>query len=190
MARPKSLDKRNAILVAATELIAEQGLSVSTSKISQVAGIAEGTLFTYFETKERLLNDLYLVLKSGEREVMMRDYPFQASLEERVRHFWNTNVAFGVNHPDKYKVMILLSVSDHINEQVKRLGREGYEALEGMLQECLGYGALKDQPSEFGLALLLSLMNMTITLILQHPAEALSFRNAGFTAFWHAVTKI
>src|SRR5438876_11785644 len=33
MARPKSQDKRNALLAAAIELIAEQGLSVPTSKI-------------------------------------------------------------------------------------------------------------------------------------------------------------
>lgn len=188
MARPKSLDKRNAILAAAIELIAEQGLSAPTSKIAQAAGVAEGTLFTYFETKERLLNDLYLALKYGEREEIMRGYPFQASLEERARHFWKTYVTFGVNHPDKYKVVILLSIADHVNEQTKRLGREGYEALDAMMQECLGSGALKDQPHEFGFALLVSLMNMTITFILQHPAEAERFRDAGFTAFWHAVT--
>jgi AcrR family transcriptional regulator len=188
MARPKSPEKRNAILAAAIELIAEQGLSVPTSKIAQVAGVAEGTLFTYFETKERLLNDLYLALKCGEREELMRDYPFEASLEERARHFWNAYVAFGVNHPDKYKVAILLSFSDHINEQVKRQGKEGYEVLEAMVLECLGSGVLKSQPSEFGTALLTSLMNMTIEFILQHPAEAERFRDAGFTAFWHAVT--
>ena len=188
MARPKSLEKRDAILAAAIELIAEQGLSAPTSKIAQVAGVAEGTLFTYFETKERLLNDLYLALKRGERENMMREYPFRASLEERARSFWNTSVAFGVNHPDKYKVVLLLSVSDHISEQTKRLGGEGYEALDAMLQECLASGALGDQPSEFGGALLTSLMNMTTTFILQHPAEAERFRDAGFTAFWHAVT--
>lgn len=188
MARPKSLDKRNAILAAATELIAEQGLSAPTSKIAQAAGVAEGTLFTYFETKERLFNDLYLALKHGEREEVMHNFPFQASLEERARHFWDTFVAFGVNHPDKYKVVILLNFSDLINEQTQRVAREGYEALDVMIQECLNSGALKDQSSEFGGALIISLMNMTITFILQHPTEAERFRDTGFTAFWHAVT--
>lgn len=188
MARPRSLEKRNAILAAAIKLIAEQGLSVSTSRIAQAAGVAEGTLFTYFETKERLLNDLYLAMKGEGREKIMRAYPFQASLEERARHFWDAYVAFGVNYPDKYKVVMLLQFSDQINEQVKRLAREGYEALEAMLQECLDSGGLKDQPSEFGNALIVSLMNMTVELILQHPAEAERFRNAGFTVFWHAVT--
>jgi len=76
-----------------------------------------------------------------------------------------------------------------MKEQTRRLGREGYEALSAMLQECLTCGALKDQPSAFGIALLLAMMNMTIEFILQHPSEADRFCDAGFTAFWNAVTK-
>ena len=189
MARPKSQEKRNAILAAAIELIAEQGLSVPTSQIAHVAGVAEGTLFTYFETKDRLLNDLYVELKLEELQEMMRDYPVHASLQDRARHFWDTYVGFGITHPSHYKVVAQLSISDHIHEQTRRLGREGYEALSAMLQECFTCGALKDQPSEFGIALLLSMMNMTIEFILQHPSEADRFCDAGFTAFWNAVTR-
>src|SRR5260370_36667354 len=104
MARPKSQEKRNAILAAAIELIAGQGLSIPTSKIAQVAGVAEGTLFTYFETKERLLNDLYLELKHEEREEMSPVYPFQASLKKRALHCWDTNVDFGVILPATFQV--------------------------------------------------------------------------------------
>src|SRR6266446_3619898 len=171
MARPKSQEKRNAILAAAIELIAEQGLSVPTSQIAHVAGVAEGTLFTYFETKDRLLNDLYVELKLEELEEMTRDYPVHASLQDRARHFWDKYVGFRITH------------------QTRRLGREGYEALSAMLQECFTCGALKDQPSAFGIALLLAMMNMTIEFILQHPSEADRFCDAGFTAFWNAVTK-
>ena len=50
MARPKSEDKRNAILDAATRVFAERGLTAApTSEISKQAGVAEETLFTYFE---------------------------------------------------------------------------------------------------------------------------------------------
>ena len=65
MARPKSDDKRNAILAAATQVVAEQGVGAPTATIAKVAGVAEGTLFTYFATKDELLNRLYLELKSG-----------------------------------------------------------------------------------------------------------------------------
>ncbi|EFH86136.1 TetR/AcrR family transcriptional regulator [Ktedonobacter racemifer] len=188
MARPKSQDKRNAILVAAIELIAGQGLSVPTAKIAHAAGVAEGTLFTYFETKERLLNELYLELKREEREEMTRDYPVHASLKARARYVWDNYVGLGIAQPHKFKAMTQLSVSDHIWEQTKRQSVEGFEAISAMLQECLTSGALKDQPHEFGVALFISMRNMTIEFMLHHPSEADRFRDAGFTAFWNAVT--
>ena len=52
MARPKDPEKHRAILDAAVEEIAETGLGAPTAKIAKRAGIAEGTLFTYFATKK------------------------------------------------------------------------------------------------------------------------------------------
>src|SRR6185437_16787289 len=42
------------ILAAALELFNKQGLEATTKQISRKAGIAEGTLFNYFKTKEDL----------------------------------------------------------------------------------------------------------------------------------------
>ena len=47
MARPKSEDKRNAIMEAATRVIVAQGLGGPTATIAQEAGISNGSLFTY-----------------------------------------------------------------------------------------------------------------------------------------------
>ena len=65
MARPKSEDKRDALMAAATRVIAAQGLSAPTAVIAREAGVSNGSLFTYFETKADLFNQLYLELKAG-----------------------------------------------------------------------------------------------------------------------------
>ncbi|KAI1691915.1 bacterial regulatory protein, tetR family domain-containing protein [Ditylenchus destructor] len=80
MARPRSEDKRNAILDAAIAEFASRGAwSTPTSAISRAAGVAEGTLFTYFANKEVLVNELYRQLKTELAEVMpQRDWPEQA----------------------------------------------------------------------------------------------------------------
>lgn len=53
MSRPKSDGKRKAILEATKRLIAERGVAhTPTSAISKAAGIAEGSLFTYFSSKD------------------------------------------------------------------------------------------------------------------------------------------
>ncbi len=65
MARPKSEDKKQALLEAATVAFAQSGIAASTSAIARSAGVAEGTLFRYFATKDELLNELYLAIKEG-----------------------------------------------------------------------------------------------------------------------------
>ncbi|WP_241190326.1 TetR/AcrR family transcriptional regulator, partial [Enterobacter kobei] len=51
MARPKSEDKKQALLDAATAAFAQSGIAASTALIARKAGVAEGTLFRYFATK-------------------------------------------------------------------------------------------------------------------------------------------
>ncbi|MCA3789336.1 TetR family transcriptional regulator, partial [Burkholderia sp.] len=52
MARPRSPDKHDAILAAAARALAEDGATATTARIARLAGVAEGTVFTYFETKD------------------------------------------------------------------------------------------------------------------------------------------
>ncbi len=73
MARPKSEDKKQALLEAATSAIAQSGIAASTAMIARSAGVAEGTLFRYFATKDDLLNALYLHLKSDLCQAMLAE---------------------------------------------------------------------------------------------------------------------
>lgn len=71
MARPKSEDKKQALLEAATAAFAQSGIAASTALIARNAGVAEGTLFRYFATKDDLLNALYLHLKQDLCQTML-----------------------------------------------------------------------------------------------------------------------
>ncbi|WP_257394266.1 TetR/AcrR family transcriptional regulator, partial [Enterobacter hormaechei] len=59
MARPKSEDKKQALLEAATAAFAQSGIAASTALIARNAGVAEGTLFRYFA----LMNPLMILVK-------------------------------------------------------------------------------------------------------------------------------
>jgi len=94
---------------AALELFASQGLSVPTAKIAAEAGVANGTLFNYFPTKQELIDSLYLDIK---REIMGLFHSSGAEsagdLREGSLLIWKSFVAWALANPLKQKVMNLL----------------------------------------------------------------------------------
>jgi len=188
MARPKSDDKRNAILAAATQVVAEQGLGAPTARIAKLAGVAEGTLFTYFATKDELLNRLYLELKEELSEAMLKGLPAAThSVRNRLRYGWQQYVHWGVLFPEKRKVLAQLGVSDRISEQTKAAGQRGFVEVNALLQESIASGALRDQPPPFVGAIMGSLAETTMDFMARDPARADEYAASGFEAFWNAI---
>src|ERR1700726_5263452 len=123
MARPRSEDKRNAILDAATRLFAERGLTAApTSEISKLAGVAEGTLFTYFKTKDDLINALYREIKLELGDAMMSDFPRKKNIRTKLRHVWDRYVKWGIANPKQRKVLAQLQVSQSITKVTRDAG--------------------------------------------------------------------
>src|SRR3712207_9343341 len=59
-ARPAVADKREAILRAATKVFAENGyFNSKVADIARVAGVADGTVYLYFKSKEDILHTIF-----------------------------------------------------------------------------------------------------------------------------------
>ena len=66
MARPKSEDKKQALLEAATVAFAQSGIAASTALIARNAGVAEGTLlypFGELEESPSHLDEMILTIR-------------------------------------------------------------------------------------------------------------------------------
>ena len=81
MARVRSPEKRQALLRSAGREIAEASLGVSTAKIAKGAGLAEGTMFRFFVSKNDLLNEPYIELKTETYRLILRPRTFAPSLK-------------------------------------------------------------------------------------------------------------
>src|SRR6204780_5658046 len=97
--RPKSDEKRTAILEAATRVIVMQGLSAPTMVIAQEAGVANGSLFTYFATKTDLFNQLYLELKM-EMASGAINLPVEAEVREQFSQLWKKWMNWAISNPE------------------------------------------------------------------------------------------
>jgi AcrR family transcriptional regulator len=187
MARPRSEDKRNALLAAATQVFADDGISAPTARIAKAAGVAEGTLFTYFSNKDELLNQLYLDLKSELRGAMLSSYPRAADVKQRARHVWLAYIDWGVANPRKRKVVAQLAVCDRITASSKAVSAGAFSEFNAMVEESMAKGVLRDQPPAFVGAILVAVAETTMDFMGKEPAAAERYRTAGFEAFWRAV---
>lgn len=183
MARLRSPEKRKAILQAAIEEIDQLGLGAPTAKIARRAGVAEGTLFTYFSSKDELLNELYLELKSETYERVYADFSPEADLRERAWHVWSSYLDWVLEFPKKRKVSAQLNVSDVIGAETRAKAAAGRRGIEKMLEE-LGERGARDLPKEFASTAILAMQEATIDLIAKHPKQRKVLIERTFEALW------
>jgi AcrR family transcriptional regulator len=189
MARLKSDGKREAILSAATSVFAEGGLSAPTSAISKAAGIAEGTLFTYFPTKDDLLNALYRQLKLELAEVLMSGFAWKKDLRAKLQHIWDAFVDWGVANPHARKVLAQLKVSDKLTGETKAVGAAAFAEVAALGREAIAQGEIRDLPVEFLIAMLDAMTQSTMELSALNPSMAARYQTLGFETLWNGLKK-
>ena len=191
MARPRSEDKRNAILDAATRLFAERGLTAApTSEISKLAGVAEGTLFTYFKTKDDLINALYREIKLELGDAMMSDFPRKKNIRTKLRHVWDRYVNWGIASPRQRKVLAQLTVSEALTKESRDAGSAPFVEFQAMIRDAIEQRVFRnDVPVELISKSLAALVEATIDLTESNRARAKQYRDSGFQMFWAGITK-
>jgi len=187
MARVRSPEKRNAILEAAVEEIAKSGLRASTAEIARSAGVAAGTLFTYFASKEELLNELYFELKIEVYARVNREFPHGASLERRARHVWSSSLHWGVDFPEKRKVSVLLNVSDLITTETRARTAAERGAVDATLSELGSRPALRGLPPGFAAATMSAMQEATLDFVAKQPKQREQLIERAFQVFWRAL---
>jgi AcrR family transcriptional regulator len=188
MARPKSEDKRQAIIAAAIGIFAAQGLGAATAKIARQAGVSEGTLFNYFPNKDQLLNELYLALKAELSDVMLPGYPDSQDLRSKAFHIWQRYTGWGVAQPDKRKAMALLALSDRVNQDTRSQAMAAFADINGVIVKSVDVGLLCGPVPDFAAAIMGALAETTMDFIQREPDKAEFYTKLGFAVFWKAIS--
>lgn len=82
-----SPDKRERILSAASKLIVQNGLQCSMSAIADEAGVATGSLYNYFKSKEDLVSGVYSRVAASMNEQVVADPDPTLPHETRIRQY-------------------------------------------------------------------------------------------------------
>lgn len=189
MARPLSEKKREAILASAAALVAEQGTGAPTARIAAGAGVAEGTLFTYFANKDELLNQLFLDIEADLAKTMLEAYPADAEPRARAKYLWDRFLDWGAANPTRRKALRQLKVSDRISKESKRRGEVLFHDMKAKLEETLAGHVDPDGASFYIGVVLDGLFESTLEAIAASPGDHERFRKAGFEVFWKGIAR-
>ncbi len=189
MARPLSPEKRQALLLSATQAVAEVGVQASTSSIARGAGVAEGTLFTYFENKEVLFQELYLHLKRSLAETVLPGYPHDADYRQRMEHVFQRYVSWGLANPAGRFAIARLSASGYVLDETRVQGMQAFLEVSRMMTDGVRDGVLVDAPIAFLSSLIEHIADSIIEYVQQYPKDAERHRQLGFCVLWRAITQ-
>jgi AcrR family transcriptional regulator len=186
MARPKSDEKRNAIMDAATRVIVAQGLSAPIAAIAQEAGVSNGLLFVYFQTKADLFNQLYLDLKSEMATTALKDLPNEASLREKMSHAWSNWMGWAISHPDKRRALAHLQGYLELTSDTRMAAHQAMAGVGDLVRQMQSGSSLRNISMEFTVAIVNSLTETTMDFVINDPADARKHRETGFEVLWRA----
>lgn len=187
MPRPRSDDKRAAIIEAATRAIAGQGLGVATAAIAKAAGVSNGSLFTYFDTKADLFNQLYVELKKDMAAAATAGLPDGQDARARLLHMWSGWLRWASTHPQKRRALAQLTVSDEITQAAHDTAAQGMSGVAEILETVRSGGPMRDTTLPFVAALATALADAAIDYIAGDPDNADAYTRAGFDALWRMI---
>jgi len=187
MARPKNPAHREALLAAATRIIAEQGLSASTAAIARAAGVSTGTLFVYFENKTALVNELYLSLKTEMASVATAGLSTDTTPQEQLQRLWSNWIVWATEEPDRQKALVHLAVAEDITDASHRAVGSAYAGIAALLRTITADGPMRDAPLGFVSALLSAIADATIDDLIRTPDPTGTRSALAFDAMWRAL---
>jgi AcrR family transcriptional regulator len=142
-------DKRCAIIRATLDLVAEQGFhGTPMAAVAKRAGVAAGTIYHYFASKDVLINEINHYLEERFFAAVMAKYPEGDSVRNRFLHIGNVLVRYCIEAPLEFRFLEQFHNSpfgvDHRRE--KLFGTKDKDVITELFTEALETGIVKDLP--------------------------------------------
>jgi len=187
-----SQDKQQRLLSAALELFAEQGLEgASTANIAKRAGVANGTLFHHFTSKQTLIAELYLRVKREVADTLAISTQDAISYQQLLFQQWLSFMRWSVQHPNQFRFIMQYAHSPQISRETRR---QALFDIFGFVVACLHSGQKNGLVIEVDDNLLMdvveSLVLGTANHFLQHPQrlQQSDYQQQAFSMLWNALT--
>ena len=179
-------DRPAAIRRALRDLVAERGFhGASMGAVAKEAGVAAGTAYVHYESKDELVFATYLEIKAGLSAAVLEDFDASASPFDQWAHMLTTAYRFFAAEPERARFLSQLEESPYYEEAHARLVAAGDPLAEAARSEKF-QSLVVDLPGEVIYALSLGVAVRLIAAGVRLKDEEL---DTLVSATWRAVTR-
>lgn len=143
------MEKRDRIIDAALKLFVEYCFHrTATSKIAQEAGVANGTLFKYFKTKDELVIALYIQFKEELAEFVANNTVNKAEKKETIKTQVLSTLYWALDNTTKFRFIQEFNTSPYIGQVERAMMDKQAEPHLMFINEGIKQGVLKPLPAD------------------------------------------
>lgn len=145
---PHESEKAESILAAALELFVERGFhGTSVPSVAERAGVAAGTIYHYFASKEALVNALYKRWKGVVGAQVLATFKGSAPLREQFRSVWEGMADFALAHPKELAFLEFHHHASYLDAESVASERQIFDFGVHVVQQAQAAQGLKDVPA-------------------------------------------
>lgn len=146
----KIAEKKEAILKTTLQLVNKQGFhGTPMSQVAKEAGVAAGTIYHYFESKDQLICEVFSFIMNGVTETVRQHDRDDLPFKERFFKLWQSLFGYYTSNPS-----VLVFFEQFINSPYSAtlIGNEKYDKVRNMMvcfmNKGLEAGLLKPMRAE------------------------------------------
>jgi AcrR family transcriptional regulator len=144
-----TLDTRTKILDSALSLFAQNGIDqTSTNGIAAQAGVAAGTIFVHFKTKQELINSVFLSTKQKMFQAMIDSIDEQKEYRQNFVNSIRSLILFCLTHDDIFRFHSIIDRGIDIDTETVDQSMEFVRPIVRHFDEGIAEGIIKDLPHQ------------------------------------------
>lgn len=181
-------DKKIKILESAITLFVKSGFDrVSTAEISKNAGVATGTMFYHFKTKEDIIIEAYKRIKKQIIHINVRGSQNDYSKREELKILWDKIIQWGLENPENVYYLLQFKNSPYYSTNLM-IEDDTWQSRLHWWQQGIDDKIFKEVPLDFLLKTFNDLLFGTIEYLLREPKDVAYYLDTSFALCWDCIS--
>lgn len=185
------MDKKALILHSTLKLITENGFHATpVSLIASDSGVAAGTIYRYFKSKDDIINELYANVKKDFNDAILKGMEEGISEKDEYSLKWKNMINYFIKNPFEAKFMDQFATSPFINKEIVKSSLTRYSHLRDLYNRSFKSGTIRDVSYE---AVMVSMLGTVNQLYRTNNSDMFKVDekviNEVFEIFWNGIKK-